>query len=235
MDTEKPHPRRRRSTKGAQTRERIFAAALERFSNDGFETASMRAIAQDAGVAVGLAYRYFPSKDALVAELYGRLLDEWAERARAMPKGKWIERSLWLTRLSLEVLAPHRLLLRALLGPMLAGDPTASPLHNPASRAKGEPEFLRAVRDASDAPRNALELGAAAHLGQLAILFFWTVDRSPGLRATRGLLAALEGLAPLVAFGLKTPILRTRLLALAEMVRDGLAGDDRDARAAVRP
>lgn len=226
MSPEDRPRRRRRSTKGTDTRQRIYAAALDRFRRDGFERATMRAIAADAGVTPGLAYRYFDSKQALVAELYGRSLEAWVARADSMPPGRWTDRTLWLTRTAMEVLEPHRLLLRALLGPMLAGDPVASPLHNPSSLEHGPPLFLRAIAQAEDAPKDAAALADAAHLGQLALLFFWAVDRSPGQRATRSLLAALEGLGPFLALGLKTPFVRPRLLALAGHVRDGLLGDE---------
>jgi AcrR family transcriptional regulator len=225
MDPHSSLPRRRRGTKGADTRERIFQTAIRRFQADGFKAASLRSVAEEAGVAPALLYRYFESKDALVAEVYGRLLDDWVSRAQALPRGGWVQRTLWLTRLSMEVLGPYRPLLRALLGPMLEGHPTISPLHNEDSRRKGSPQFLRAVAEADDAPKDAAEIADAAYLGQLALLFFWAVDRSREQRATHALVAALEGAGPLVAIGLKLPFVRPRLLAIGRNVRLGLQGD----------
>jgi AcrR family transcriptional regulator len=218
--------RRRNQEKGAETRERIYSAAIRRFQADGFAGASLRSIAAEVGVTPALLYRYFENKDALVTELYGRLLDQWVERAAAMPEGTWVERTLWLTRLSMEVLAPYRRVLRALLGPMLDAHPTVSPLHNESSRTKAQPLFLRAVSEARDAPRDAAELADAAYLAQLALLFFWVVDRSREQVATRGLLTAFEGISPLLAMGLKMPFVRPRLLALGRHVRAGLIGDE---------
>jgi AcrR family transcriptional regulator len=52
-------------TKGAQTRQSILAAAIERFGRDGFRSTSVADIARDAGVGGTVAYAYFPNKEAL--------------------------------------------------------------------------------------------------------------------------------------------------------------------------
>ena len=46
-------------------RRRISAAAEARFAEQGFDSATMEAIARDAGVAAGTVYKYFPNKQAL--------------------------------------------------------------------------------------------------------------------------------------------------------------------------
>ncbi|WP_328317252.1 TetR/AcrR family transcriptional regulator [Streptomyces sp. NBC_00388] len=47
----------------------LVAAARRCFSRDGFHQTSMPAIAAEAGVAVGAAYRYFAGKDDLIVEV----------------------------------------------------------------------------------------------------------------------------------------------------------------------
>lgn len=47
-------------------RQRILDAAKRRFGRSGIRAATMQDIAQDAGVAVGTIYQFFPDKDALV-------------------------------------------------------------------------------------------------------------------------------------------------------------------------
>jgi AcrR family transcriptional regulator len=220
-------PRRSRKapgepSKGQRTREHLFATAIGRFQEDGFEAATLRGIARDAGVTPALLYRYFDSKEALVAELYGRLLEQWSAESTELPAGTWLQRTLWLTRLSMRVLGPHRRVLRALLGSMLDGDPVASPLRNPTSVRLARPRFEDAVRGASDAPPDAEAVAEAAYLGHLALLFFWVVDLSPGQRATERLFREVEALAPWLAMGLKLPFARPRLLALAATAREGL-------------
>ncbi len=58
--------------KSDETRSRILEAALAVFRERGFERATMREIATEAGVAVGAAYYYFDSKDAIVMAFYVR-------------------------------------------------------------------------------------------------------------------------------------------------------------------
>src|ERR1700741_1468348 len=50
---------------GQQNRQRISDAARERFMRDGYEGATVRAIAADAGVDVAMVYYFFDSKEGL--------------------------------------------------------------------------------------------------------------------------------------------------------------------------
>lgn len=54
-------------------RAEILQAALDLFVEQGFHGAPMSDIADRAKVAVGTLYRYFPSKDALIDELFNEL------------------------------------------------------------------------------------------------------------------------------------------------------------------
>jgi len=51
------------------SRAKILETALELFAQHGYEATSVRMIAQAAGIAQGLLYNYFPSKEALLATL----------------------------------------------------------------------------------------------------------------------------------------------------------------------
>ncbi|OBK86594.1 TetR/AcrR family transcriptional regulator [Mycobacterium sp. 1165178.9] len=50
---------------GQLNRQRIIDAARERFMRDGYERATVRAIAADAGVDVAMVYYFFGNKDGL--------------------------------------------------------------------------------------------------------------------------------------------------------------------------
>ena len=52
-------------------RRKILETALEEFDKNGFDGASMRAIAEGSGTSLGNLYRYFKNKD----DLYARCLD----------------------------------------------------------------------------------------------------------------------------------------------------------------
>jgi AcrR family transcriptional regulator len=74
----KPKPK-----KSEVTRDRILDAALGLFHERGFDGATMRDIAEKAGLALGAAYYHFQSKDAIVLAYYARMQDAHAKKARA--------------------------------------------------------------------------------------------------------------------------------------------------------
>lgn len=55
------------SRTGQETREAILAAARERFAADGYERATIRAIARDAQIDPAMVMRYYGSKEGLFA------------------------------------------------------------------------------------------------------------------------------------------------------------------------
>src|SRR5437867_13381861 len=71
-----------------KTKELILSTALELFRKSGFDTATMRDIASSADVALGAAYYYFPSKEAIVSAYYDQVQRIHAEMTRDEGKGK---------------------------------------------------------------------------------------------------------------------------------------------------
>ena len=63
------------TTSQAARRQRVLVSALELAADGGYEAVQMRDVATSAGVALGTIYRYFPSKDALLAAA----MVEWME------------------------------------------------------------------------------------------------------------------------------------------------------------
>ncbi|RMH43547.1 MAG: TetR/AcrR family transcriptional regulator [Deltaproteobacteria bacterium] len=74
--TSPPTPRDRATDKRAA----ILDAALALFAERGFHGTAVPAVAERAGVGAGTIYRYFPSKEALVNELYRTWKQEIARR-----------------------------------------------------------------------------------------------------------------------------------------------------------
>lgn len=72
----------RRDTRALRerARRRILEAAIREFSERGYARVSTRDIARRAGVAVGLPYRYFQSKDELFAACIDLGSGIWRER-----------------------------------------------------------------------------------------------------------------------------------------------------------
>src|SRR3954468_9203435 len=53
----------------AERREQILHAAMNCFAKRGFHQASMHDISAEAGISVGLIYRYFASKEAVISTM----------------------------------------------------------------------------------------------------------------------------------------------------------------------
>lgn len=62
------------------TRERIIAVAERQFAEFGPEGASLRAIAREIGWTAASLYRYFPSKEALLAATRAAVLNRFSQR-----------------------------------------------------------------------------------------------------------------------------------------------------------
>jgi AcrR family transcriptional regulator len=73
---------------GQDRRNQILSAAFCCFAKRGFHQTSMHDISAEAGISVGLIYRYFESKEAVIsamADCRKRVLQELLERARNAP------------------------------------------------------------------------------------------------------------------------------------------------------
>src|SRR5467141_150691 len=72
----------------ADRRSQILDAALVCFAKRGFHQTSMHDISGEAGISVGLIYRYFENKDAVIsamADAHKQEIQELLNRARQAP------------------------------------------------------------------------------------------------------------------------------------------------------
>jgi AcrR family transcriptional regulator len=191
----------------------------------GYEATTLRDIANAAGVSVGLLYRYFPSKQAVVIALYDELSSDYARQAASMPPGRWRDRFIFALRTSLDVVKPHQLALRALT-PLLVGDPDEGIFSGGTafSRLRVQQVFEQAVVGSSDAPKPpfAAALGRLLYLIHLAVLLWWLLDKSANQRATTTLVSLTRQLLPSAALTLRVPSVRRFLIAVDELVREAL-------------
>jgi AcrR family transcriptional regulator len=213
---------------GAAARLALYKTAIDLIGERGYEATTLREVADRAGVSVGLLYRYFPSKRAVVLALYDELSAEYAARAAEMKEGKWRDRFIFALTTSLRVLAPHRGTLAALV-PVLVGDASEG-LFAPAtafSRQRVQRVFLEAVVGASDAPRPEVTpaLARLLYLAHLAIIFWWLLDKSPHQRATTALVALSRRALPPAALTLRLPQARAFVIAGDKLFREALFED----------
>jgi len=59
-----------------QTRQQIVLAALKSFSEKGYTSTSVSAIAKEAGISKGLIYHYFDSKEEVLKGIFSMMLKE---------------------------------------------------------------------------------------------------------------------------------------------------------------
>lgn len=207
--------------KAEETGLKILDSALELFRQEGFESATMRDVAQKAGVATGAAYYYYPSKDAIVMDYYQRACAEMQPKIdAALKNARGLEDRLReLIRVKLVHFAPNRGVLRALL------KNGADPKH-PLSPFSVETTEIREVdmkwfeRILDDCgiriPRDlAPELPGVLWFFQMGVIYFWVIDESPRQARTEKLLElASKNVATLVRLS-SLPLMRpVRRLAL---------------------
>jgi AcrR family transcriptional regulator len=213
---------------GTAARQRLYETAIGLMAKRGYEATTLRDVAKDAGVSVGLLYRYFPSKRAIIIALYDELSADYARRAAGMPRGRWRDRFVFALKTSLEVLEPHRVALRALI-PVLVGDPEEGVFAESAafSRVRVQGTFEAAVSGATDAPPPALAaaLGRLLYLVHLAVLLWWLLDKSAKQRATSALMVLTEQILPSISITLRLPPVRRFVISLDALIGEALFGN----------
>jgi len=203
--------------KSDQTRTRILEAALVLFRRHGFEQSTMRETAKEAGVALGAAYYYFDSKDAIVMAFYERAQMELAPRIEEglSNSATLRERIGAVIAAKFEYFRPNRSLLAALsthIDPKHALSPFGDTTRTIRERDIG---FMTQALEGSKArvPDDIKPyLPTLLWLYQMGLILFWVYDRSPKQRRTEQLfeksLAIVVGLVKLSALPLMRPIRR---------------------------
>jgi AcrR family transcriptional regulator len=216
------------TTKAEGTGFRILESALELFRQEGFDTATMRDIAEKARVATGAAYYYYPSKDAIVMDFYLRSCAEMQPKIEAaLEQATGLETRLReLIQVKLAHFAPNRGVLRALLRNGADPKHPLSPfsLETKEIRDIDIAWFRRILVDCGMRIPRDLEphLPGVLWFFQMGVILFWVIDESPDQARTARLLdLAAKSVATLIrvsALPLMRP-LRKAALQLIEVVK----------------
>jgi AcrR family transcriptional regulator len=215
--------------KAEATRERILEAAIALFGQKGYAQTTMREIAQAAGCSLGLAYRYFETKDAMVLALYERMVEELVQEVEALPAQTLGRRWALAERADLARLAPHR---ETLSGLFSAGLSPSSPVQvlgetTRPLRRRMHALFAQLLAGAKDAPKASLHapLTTLFYAAHLLLVLFWLQDRTGDQRATAALIAFGEEMIGRLPLLLKLPWVAPSLVRLAGILGP-LFGDD---------
>jgi AcrR family transcriptional regulator len=217
-----------RTTQRAEdTRRRIYEAAMELFREKGFEETTMRDIAAKAGVALGGAYYYFSSKDAIVLAFYREMQESSNQPVLEALAGrkKLNERLRSVLEKRLALLEPNRKFCAALFRHAPDSADPLSPFSDETRLIReGAIEHMRIAVEGSDTkvPSDVKpRLPYLLWLYQMALIMFWLCDRSPHQQRTRLLLdkslGLLVSLLRISALPLMRP-LRKAALELLEAV-----------------
>lgn len=194
---------------GAATRAHIVKTALKLFRKQGFDGATMRSIAATAEVSLGLAYHYFPSKDAIILDYYRELQANYAAKVRAeLPKHSSLQGRIGMAlEIRLGEIKQNRELFTALSRVVL--DPTnSSAVFSPegADLRRDAIALMREVMDHADVPEDTREVAATALwtlMLALIISFLFEDKKSSG--RTDGIVALATQAIPLLLQTINTP------------------------------
>lgn len=211
----------RPTPRAEDTRRKIYDAALELFREKGFEQTTMRDIAAKAGVALGAAYYYFSSKEALVLAFYQEMQESSHEAILEAMAGhkKLKDRLRCVLEKRLELLAPNRKFCDALFRHAPdSGDPLSPFSAETRPIRERAMEHLRVALEGGEVKVTAdlkPRLPYLLWLYQMAIILFWLYDRSPGQERTQKLmeksLNLLVNLLRLSSLPLMKPLRKTAL------------------------
>jgi AcrR family transcriptional regulator len=178
------------SARGEQTKQLIVDTALRLFREQGYERTTMRAVADVAGVSVGNAYYYFPSKQHLVQAYYGQSQADHAAAARpVLDAGGDLEARLaGVLRARIDTMQPYKDFAVSFF--RTAADPQ-SPLspfsaESAPARATATALYAEALHGSNAKVTSELreQLPELLWLYSMGVVLFWVYDDSPGAAKT---------------------------------------------------
>jgi len=111
----------------AARRQRVLDAAIALATEGGYEAVQMRDVAARADVALGTVYRYFSSKDHLLAAAWSAWISPMEDRfARRPPRGDtMVERAMDVLARATRAFERDPHLIQALITSLVSNDPHA--------------------------------------------------------------------------------------------------------------
>jgi AcrR family transcriptional regulator len=216
-----------KTRRGEASRAAILSAALDLFQEHGYEATTMRAIAQRAGVSLGGSYHYFPSKEHLVLEFYRHTHElHLAAIGPMLAREKDLGARLRGTvRAVVVTCEPFHAVAGSIFSTVANPSSPLNPFGGAAKPLRDEVVALYAevvqgsnARVASDI---AEMLPLTLWLYQMAVLYFWIFDRSPGRLRTLEVIDETSELIVRLLSLANLPVLRgsrKRVLALIQEI-----------------
>jgi AcrR family transcriptional regulator len=212
-------------TRSLATREAILSTALSLFRQNGLDNTTIREISKEADVALGAAYYYFASKEAILLAYYDQVQEQHHNRVQEALSGKDLpleDRLKVAFHAKLDILQNDRNILGALF--RYVGEPGhALSALGPATQRNRDQSiavFTLALGDEKlpDDIRAAFPtLLWAAHMG---MLLYFIHDGSPAQARTRKLVDGALGLVTLLLSLVRLPLFKPFRGRLTLLLRD---------------
>jgi AcrR family transcriptional regulator len=203
-----------RTARAEQTRAAITEAALALFRERGYEAATMRAIAERAGVSTGNAYYYFGSKEELIQEFYLRNHARHLAACRQVlaTETDLTARLSGTVRALIDVSVPYHAFAATFYKHAAEPSSPLSPFSAQSSPVRDAAiDVYRQVIDGSSArigPELRAKLPELLWLYSLGIILYWVHDTSPGCARTYRLIEMTAPIAARLIAAARLPVLR---------------------------
>jgi len=181
---------REKFQKADLTRQKILDVSLTLFQKQGYERATMRAIAQAAGLAPGAAYYHFETKEHIIFDFYQRSFNDHLPGVeKVLSTEKDLKRRLaGVVRMHMEVAKPYHEISKVLFQTAINPDHPLSPFSKESGplREKNIDIFRRVVEESSTPVPEKLrgKLPEILWLFKMGIILYWIYDKSPDQRKT---------------------------------------------------
>jgi AcrR family transcriptional regulator len=205
--------------RGEQTRLLILDTAMRLFRERGYAQTTMRAIAREAGVAVGNAYYYFESKEHLIQEFYsGSQVEHRALASRVLAtQTEFAARLRGVLHAGIDANAPYHAFAATFF--KTAAEPTSPLSPFSAESAPARRASIALFRDVVEGSTARVpaelrdDLPEMLWLAYMGVILYWVHDRSPGQAKTRVL---IDRAVPLIDRALSLARLRVVRPAVRE-------------------
>jgi AcrR family transcriptional regulator len=211
--------------KSDDTRAKITETAIESFRERGYDHTTIRLIADEAGISVGNAYYYFPTKNHLVQELYLRVQSDHLVRVHAtFGASTDIAKRLEVALLcGLDATGPYHDSAAGFLAAAIAPTSAVSPFGPDAAEPRAM--AIQVFQEVVDGSANAIpadlkrQLPELLWLAYMGLTLFWVYDRSEGQAKSRALAKGASKLFGTVLPLARLPFARGPLNQLLTLIR----------------
>ncbi|MEM7184485.1 MAG: TetR/AcrR family transcriptional regulator [Spirochaetota bacterium] len=180
--------------KSQQTKQLIYNTAIALFTEKGFDQTTMREIAKQANISLGLAYYHFRTKDDLVMKFYEATQKESLQACKEFfqQESKLQSKIQFILKQKVKQFYPYRNFLHVLANHASNPSHPLSPFSQETQQIRDDAIhiFSLALQHSKDTLPKDLRtiLPELLWLYQLGIIYFWLVDGSEEKRKTDALI-----------------------------------------------